>query len=420
MRLILSTGFTMQKSVEPQPAAPSTMTATAFPVLVALSVAHLLNDMMQSLVSAIYPVIKDAHGLDFAQIGLITFTFQTAAFLFQPFIGWATDKRPQPYSMVAGMAFTLTGLVVLASASNFAVILAGAALIGTGSAIFHPEATRVARLASGGRQGLAQSLFQVGGQSGAALGPLLAAAIVVPKGQPSVAYFSLAALAAAAVLLWVGRWYAAHLAERTKPKAAGTSTAAAAVSPAGTPRAIAMAVAVLVILMFSKTAYTASLQSFYTFYLIEQFQVSVATSQTLLFVYLAAAAVGVLIGGPLGDKIGRRQIIWVSILGSLPFTLMLPFANLFWTVVLTVVIAIVMASAFAAILVYAMELLPGNVGLIAGLFYGLVFGLGGISAAGLGWLADHIGLAQVYMICAFLPALGLLAWVLPDIRPVRG
>ena len=410
----------MQKSVEPQPGASSILTATAFPVLVALSVAHMLNDMMQSLVSAIYPVIKDAHGLDFAQIGLITFTFQTAAFLFQPFIGWATDKRPQPYSMVAGMGFTLTGLVVLASASSFPVILAAAALIGTGSAIFHPEATRVARMASGGRQGLAQSLFQVGGQVGGALGPLLAALVVVPKGQGSVVYFSMAALVAASVLVFVGRWYASYLAERAKPKAADARAGAAAVSPGGSRRAIATAVAVLVILMFSKTAYTASLNSFYTFYLIEKFQVSVATSQTLLFVYLAAAAVGILIGGPLGDRIGRRQIIWVSILGSLPFTAMLPFANLVWTVVLTIIIAIVMASAFAAILVYAMELLPGNVGLIAGLFYGLVFGLGGISAAGLGWLADHIGVQQVYAICAFLPAIGLLAWVLPDIRPGKG
>lgn len=403
----------MQKTTASDPATgyASAAPALAVPVLFALSTAHLLNDMMQSLVPAIYPLIKTAHGLDFAQIGMITFTFQLTASLFQPFIGAVTDKRPQPYSMVAGMAFTLIGLIVLGYAASYPMLLLGAGLVGTGSSIFHPEATRIARIASGGQQGLAQSMFQLGGQSGNALGPLLAAFIIVPKGQESLAWFAVAALIAMLILGYVGRWYAGYIvtqAQRIRATKATTD------SPYGST-AVAVAIAVLVALMFSKSAYTASFSSFYTFYLIERFGVSVATSQTLLFVYLAATAAGVLIGGPVGDRIGRRKVIWVSILGALPFSMMLPFANLFWTVALTVIIALIMSSAFAAILIFAMELMPKRIGMIGGLFYGLTFGLAGISAALLGALADWTSVTTVFQVCAVLPMIGLLAWFLPDV-----
>lgn len=381
----------------------------AFPVLLGLSLAHLLNDMMQSLVPAIYPVIKSAYNLDFSQIGFITFTFQLTACLFQPLVGVITDKKPLPYSLVCGMAFTLIGLVVLGRAGNYFVLLIGAALVGTGSAIFHPEATRMARLASGGQHGLAQSLFQVGGQAGGALGPLIAAFIVVPQGQHSLVWMSAAALLAMAVLWQICRWYV------VQPKEVPRSKSSAHVATPPTHN-VALAVAILVILMFSKNAYTASFNSFYTFYLIDQFQVSVQSSQMMLFVFLGATALGTLVGGPIGDRIGRRRIIWFSILGALPFTLLLPHVDLMWTGILTVVISLIMASAFGAILVYAMELLPGRIGLIAGLFYGLSFGLGGISAAILGYLADHSGIATVFQVCAFLPAVGLLAYALPEIR----
>jgi FSR family fosmidomycin resistance protein-like MFS transporter len=402
----------MQKSVPAGAAgAMSAAPSVAFPVLLGLSFAHLLNDMMQSLVPAIYPVIKDAYHLDFGQVGLITFAFQLTACIFQPMVGLYTDKHPQPYSQVLGMGFTMIGLIVLATASSYPLLLLGAALVGTGSAVFHPEATRLARLASGGQLGLAQALFQVGGQAGGALGPLLAAFVVVPRGQGSLAWMSLAALLAMVVLFQVGSW---HL---RQPRPAPRSKAAA--SEAGAAPAmhnVALAVTILVILMFSKNAYTASFNSFYTFYLIDQFQVPVQTSQLLLFLFLFSTALGTLVGGPLGDRIGRRRIIWFSILGALPFTLALPHVNLFWTGVLTVVISLIMASAFGAILVYAMELLPGRVGLIAGLFYGLSFGLGGISAALLGELADMTSIRTVFTLCAFLPAVGLLAWALPEIR----
>lgn len=387
--------------------------AVAFPILLALSFAHLLNDMMQSLVPAIYPIIKSAYSLDFGQIGLITFAFQFTACIFQPLVGWYTDKNPQPYSQVAGMGFTMIGLIVLATATSYLPLLLGAALVGTGSAVFHPEATRLARLASGGRHGLAQALFQVGGQAGGALGPLLAAFIVVPRGQGSLASMSIVALVAMLVLAHVGRWYTQRNLAPQKPKAMGVAKVNALVE---SKHNVALAVGILVVLMFSKNAYTSSFSSFYTFYLIEQFKVSVQTSQMLLFLFLAATAVGTLVGGPLGDRIGRRRIIWFSILGALPFTLLLPFVNLFWTGTLTVVIALIMASAFGAILVYAMELLPGRVGLIAGLFYGLSFGLGGISAALLGMIADHSSIGTVFNLCAFLPAVGLLAWALPEIN----
>jgi MFS transporter, FSR family, fosmidomycin resistance protein len=388
----------------------------AMPVLLALSLTHLLNDMIQSLIPAIYPIIKEAHGLDFGQIGIITLVFQGAASLFQPLVGYYTDKRPMPYSMVAGMGSTLVGLIVLAYAASYANLLVGAALVGIGSSIFHPEATRLARNASGGQQGLAQGIFQVGGQTGGSLGPLLAAFIVVPKGQASLAWFSAAALLAIMLMVWTGRWQAEFLRQRHE-RAAASPTAEEQAGPVGTTAGVAFAMAILIVLLFSKNAYQQSFSAFYTFYLIGKFQVSVQTSQMMLFLFLVSAAVGVIFGGMVGDRIGRDKIIWFSILGALPFSLVLPFANLFWTGVLTVVINLIMSSAFASILIYAMELAPRRTGFIGGLFYGLTFGLGGIAAAILGEIADRTSIETVYRFCAFLPAMGALAWFLPKIRP---
>jgi MFS transporter, FSR family, fosmidomycin resistance protein len=407
----------MQKSAPPEsparvPAAPE----ATFAIVLTLSFAHLLNDMMQSLLPAAYPIIKEAYGLDFGQIGLITLAFQLTASLLQPVVGMFTDRRPQPYSLVAGMGCTLVGLIVLAHAGSYAMLLVGAMLIGTGSSVFHPESTRMARLASGGRHGLAQSLFQVGGQAGQALGPLLAALIVVPRGQASISWFSFAALLAMVLLLQVGQWYKRQSPQPVKPRMAGSAGSTQSVRIG-----VVVAVTILVALMFSKSAYTASLSSYYTFYLMGTFGVSVQFSQVLLFLFLLAQALGSLIGGHLGDRFGRREIIWFSILGAVPFTLVLPFANLVWTAVLTIVIGMIMASAFPAILVYALELLPGKVGTIAGLFYGVSFGLGALSAALLGELADITSIATVYRLCAFLPLIGLLTWFLPKIeRPRMG
>jgi MFS transporter, FSR family, fosmidomycin resistance protein len=404
----------MQKTAPPTaPFRPADAREATFGVVMALSLAHLLNDVMQSLVPAIYPIIKDAYHLDFAQIGLITLAFQLTASMFQPLVGIYTDRRPQPYSLVAGMGLTLIGILVLAQSGSYPLLLLGAALIGTGSSIFHPESTRMARLASGGKYGFAQSLFQVGGQAGQALGPLLAAFIVVPRGQGSISYFSLAALVAVFILLKVGHWYKRQSpAPIKRGRAGGAGETASRTS-------LHFAVALLVLLMFSKSAYTASLGSYYTFYMIGKFHVSVQASQALLFLFLAAQALGSLIGGHLGDRFGRREIIWFSILGALPFTLVLPYANLIWTAVLTVIIGMIMASAFPAILVYALELLPGKVGMIAGLFYGVSFGLGALSAVMLGVYADVTSLTRVYRLCAFLPLLGLLTWFLPKIEPPR-
>ena len=393
----------------------TTVQQAAFPIVLALSFTHFLNDMTQALLPAIYPIIKATYNLDFGQIGLLTLAFQFTASLLQPLVGMITDRNPQPYSLAGGMGSTLIGLLMLSSATSYPMLFIGAMLIGLGSAIFHPEAVRMARMASGGRHGFAQSLFQVGGQAGSAAGPLLAAGIVVTGGQGSLAWFSGVVLLAMLVLTWVGRWYVTQGPKPSAGKAGGLG-GGASLAPG-----VLLAVLVLFGLMFSKSAYTASLSSYYTFYLIDKFQVTVQTSQILLFAFLISQVFGALIGGYLGDRIGRRAIIWISILGALPFTMLLPWVDLFWTVVLTMVIGAVMASAFPAILVYALELLPGKVGMTAGLFYGVTFGLGALSAAALGKIADWTSINTVYQLCAFLPLLGLLAWFLPpaEARIVR-
>lgn len=386
---------------------------TAFAVLTAISFCHLLNDMMQSLLPAIYPMLKSAFGLDFVHVGLITFTYQLTASLLQPLVGLYTDHRPQPYSLATGMGFTLTGLVLLSRAGSFPVLLLAAGMVGMGSAVFHPESSRVARMASGGRLGFAQAFFQVGGNTGSSLGPLLAAFIVLPFGRRSVQWFSIAALIAMVILFNVGRWYREHGIARIAPRAGGATHALTHNLP---PRLVRRSLVVLMALVFSKYFYLASLTSYYTFFLIHKFGVSVQSSQIHLFILLGAVAAGTIIGGPVGDRVGRKYVIWASILGVLPFTLVLPYANLFWTAVLSVVIGVILASAFSAILVYAQELVPGKVGMISGLFFGLAFGMGGIGAAVLGWMADKTGIEFVYKVCSFLPAMGLLTAFLPNIE----
>ncbi|MTD27055.1 MFS transporter [Erwinia sorbitola] len=381
---------------------------TSFGILGAISVAHLLNDMIQSLILAIYPLLRDDFSLSFVQIGMITLTYQMTASLLQPIIGHFTDKYPQPWSLPIGMGFTLCGLVLLALATTFPMILVAAALVGTGSSVFHPESSRVARMASGGRHGLAQSLFQVGGNFGSSLGPLLAALLIAPYGRGNIAWFSLAALLAIIVLLQISRWY------QTQNRVA-KSHAAPAVSLLPR-RQVAFAITILLVLVFSKYFYLTSLSSYYTFYLMHKFGLSVQNAQLHLFMFLFAVAAGTVIGGPIGDKIGRKRVIWASILGVAPFTLMLPYANLWWTGALSVVIGFVLASAFSAILVYAQELMPGRIGLVSGLFFGFSFGMGGLGAAVLGVVADHKGIELVYQICAYLPLLGILTAFLPDNR----
>lgn len=396
------------------PPAPPRAPQTAMTVLSALSFCHFLNDMVQSLIPAIYPLLKSDFRLSFTQIGLITLTYQLTASLLQPFVGLYTDKRPLPYSLVVGMGFTLVGLVLLAVAPAFAVILAASALVGIGSSVFHPEASRLARAASGGRHGLAQSFFQVGGNAGSSLGPLLAAFIIVPRGQRSLASFSVAVILAMLILARVASWYKARPAA---PEAGGGHEARARV--ALSPARVGGALAILLALVFSKYFYLTSISSFYTFYLIHRFHVSVQDAQVHLFVFLGAVALGTFAGGPVGDRVGRKYVIWGSILGVLPFTLLLPSAGLLMTGVLSVVIGLILASAFSAMLVYAQELLPGRVGLVSGLFFGFAFGMAGIGAAVLGRWADTAGIVVVYRACAFLPALGLLAAFLPDLRPRR-
>lgn len=388
---------------------------TVFPILFALSFSHLLNDTIQSLIPAIYPIIKENYQLNFSQIGLITLTFQMAASLFQPFVGLYTDKKPQPFSLATGMGFTLVGLVTLSQSTNFYAILLAVALIGTGSSIFHPEASRMAHAASGGKRGLAQSVFQLGGNIGSSLGPLLAAWIIVPHGQFSVIWFSLIALLAILVLTYVGRWYRGYLAKLKE----NIKSQAKAVGHNLSKNRVVFSVIILLVLIFSKYFYMASLTSYFTFYLMQKFQVSVQTSQIYLFVFLFSVAAGTLIGGPIGDKFGRKYVIWFSILGTTPFALLLPHANLFWTGVLIVPIGIILASAFSAILVYAQELIPGKVGLVAGLFFGFAFGMGGIGSALLGKLADAKGITYVYNVCAFLPLIGLITAFLPNISTTK-
>jgi FSR family fosmidomycin resistance protein-like MFS transporter len=381
---------------------------TVYRVLIAVSFCHLMNDTMQSLLPSIYPILKTAFHLDFGQIGLLTLTYQMTASILQPFIGHFTDHKPMPYSLPLGMLFTLTGLLLLSIAPTFPLLLLAASLIGMGSAVFHPESSRVARLASGGRLGLAQSVFQVGGNAGSAVGPLLAAFIVLPHGQRGVAWFSLVALVAIVVLTRVSRWYKPRLGYLKK------RTAKLADQETGLSRVrVASAIAVLIALVFSKYFYLASFTSYYTFYLMTRFHVSVRSSQIHLFAFLGAIAAGTLIGGPIGDRIGRKTVIWCSILGVLPLTMLLPYANLFWTTVLSVLVGLGLASAFPAILVFAQELVPGRVGMISGLFFGFAFGMGGIGAAILGRIADATSILFVYKICAYLPAIGLLAGFLP-------
>ena len=391
-------------------AARSDAEKTALAVLIAISFSHLLNDMMQSLLPSIYPILKSEYALNFAQIGLITLTFQITASLLQPVVGYVTDKKPQPYALPLGMGSTLIGLLLLAFAGSYAILLVGAAMVGMGSSVFHPESSRVARLASGGRHGFAQSVFQVGGNVGSASGPLMAAFVILPRGQSSLAWFSLAALVAMAVLYGVANWY------QTPRRARVGRAKADYVPPQLTKRQVTTALLILLALIFSKFFYTESLRSYYTFYLIDRFGVSVQNSQIFLFVYLGAFAAGTLAGGPIGDRIGRKRVIWFSILGPLPFTLLLPHVDLFWTVALTVVIGVILSSAFSAILVYAQELVPGRVGMIAGLFFGLAFGMGGVGAAVLGDHADRTSVAFVYQVCAFLPAIGLLTMFLPNLE----
>jgi FSR family fosmidomycin resistance protein-like MFS transporter len=393
------------------PAAPVVTHGTALGVLAAISVCHGLNDLMQSVLPAVYPILKDAYRLDFGQIGMITFANQVTASLLQPVIGTFTDARPKPYSLPIGMAFTLFGLLLLSVAPSYTAILIAVALVGIGSSVFHPESSRVARLASGGRHGFAQSLFQVGGNFGSSAGPLLAAFIVLPYGQRSIAWFAGTALLAMVILVRVGSWYRHHLLN-------GGKAARASLRPV-LPTRVWIALGVLVLLVFSKNVYLASLTSYYTFYLIEKFQISVQSAQLHLFMLLAAAAVGTFIGGPIGDRVGRKFVIWFSVLGVLPFTLLLPYANLFWTEVLTVVIGVIFASAFPAIVVFAQELVPGRVGAVSGLFFGFAFGFGGLGAAMLGQLADATSINTVFTICSFLPAIGLLTWFLPNIEPRR-
>lgn len=391
----------------------ATRARTHLTILVVLGSVHLLNDMMQSLIPAVYPILKEAYALDFVQIGIITMTFQLAGAMLQPLIGMATDRHPLPYSPLVGMMFTLVGLVSLAFAHSYAVILLSVTLIGIGSSIFHPEATRMARYAGEGRQGLAQGIFQVGGQAGGALGPVFAALIIVPWGQSSLAWFALTALLAMTLLAWIGSKQRQISAEFAAMRAAISKNNAATAQLA--PLTIGIGLVVLTFLMFVKNAYNESFRSFYTFYLIDRFGLSVPSAQMMLFIFLLAAAVGVLIGGIVGDRIGRYRIIWISVMGPLPLTLILPYADLFWTGVLTIAINLIMASAFASILIYAIELLPNRIGLIGGLFYGLNFGLGGIAAALLGVLADSYGIQTVYQICSFLPLAGVVIWFLPRI-----
>jgi MFS transporter, FSR family, fosmidomycin resistance protein len=395
---------------EPWRSAAHAPTSTRFGIIGAVSFVHLLNDMMQSVIVTIYPLLKDEFELSFVQIGLITLTFQLTASLLQPVVGMVTDRRPLPYSLPVGMCFTLGGLLLLSAAPSYTVLLISVALIGCGSSVFHPESSRIARMASGGRYGLAQSLFQIGGNTGQALGPVFAAVVILKLGRSRASWFGLAALLSIVILLQVSRWYQHHTNERARKRPASDESR----FPASVVR---HTVGILLVLMFSKFFYLASISSYYEFYLIERFRLSAHAAADLLAAFLFAVAVGTLIGGPLGDRVGRRRVIWFSILGCAPFTLLLPYVGLGWTIVLSLVIGLVLSSAFPAIIVYAQDMLAHRIGMVSGLFYGFSFGLGGMGAAVLGLLADRFGIEFVYKVCAFLPLLGLFAAFLPDVRP---
>jgi FSR family fosmidomycin resistance protein-like MFS transporter len=398
------------------PAAVTDRGATAFAVLAGASLSHLLNDTIQALVPALYPMFKAAFALSFAQVGLMTLTLQLTASLLQPLVGLYTDRRPAPYALVAGMTFTLVGVLLLSVAGTFGALLVAAGLMGVGSSIFHPESSRIARMASGGRHGFAQSFFQVGGNLGSSFGPLLAAFLVVPRGQRSVAWCAPLALVAIIVLWRIGRWYQDERATLARHASRPAHTAAAPIAGPLSTRRVGWALAVLGALIFSKYFYLASLNTYYTFYLITKFHVSIRAAQIDLFVFLGAVAAGTMLGGLVGDRIGVKNVIWISILGVFPFTALLPYASLFWTPILTVCIGLVLASAFSAIVVYAQELMPGRVGMVSGIFFGFAFGMAGLGAAILGQLADRVGIETVYRICAYLPLIGLLAVFLPDVE----
>jgi len=385
---------------------------TVYSILFAISFSHLLNDLIQSVIPAVYPLLKENYALTFTQIGIITLVFQLTASILQPFVGLYTDKKPNPKSLAIGMVFSLAGLLCLAFASNFYYILASVSLIGMGSSIFHPEASRVAHLASGGKKGLAQSIFQVGGNAGGATGPLLAALIVIPFGQKYIGWFGVLAVLGMFILTAVGKWYQQHMHQKASKKATATMAQPLTLSK----KRVTISIGILLVLIFSKYFYMASMTSYFTFYLIDKFHVSVQTSQIYLFAFLASIAVGTILGGPLGDKYGRKLIIWVSILGAAPFTLLLPYVGLSMTVVLAMLIGLIISSAFSAILVYATDLIPGKVGLVAGLFFGFAFGMGGIGSAILGWLADRTSIEYVFQVCAYLPLIGIITGFLPNIE----
>lgn len=383
---------------------------TVFSILFSISFAHLLNDLLQAVIPASYPILKDSYGLTFTQIGLITFSYQLAASILQPFVGFYTDRKPKPFSMIIGMLFTLSGIVLLSYAASFPVILLSVILVGIGSSIFHPEAARVSYLASGGKRGLAQSIFQIGGNTGTAISPLLIAWIVVPHGQRYIIWFTLVTIIALFVLARIGKWYQTHLNLTAKKKLSLEDL------PHLSKSRVVASVIILLVLIFSKYFYVASISSYFTFYLIDKFNLSVQDAQFHLFLFLLSVAAGTLLGGPLGDKFGRKYVIWFSVLGAAPFTLLLPFADLFWTGVLSVIIGIIISSAFPAILVYAQELLPKKLGMVSGLFYGFAFGMGGLGSALLGYLADQTSIEYVYQICAYLPLIGVIAYFLPNLK----
>jgi FSR family fosmidomycin resistance protein-like MFS transporter len=395
---------------QPKTATQQMAQQTVFSILLALSFTHFLNDTLQSLIPAMYPILRDSQGLNFSQVGMITFTFQMSASILQPLVGLYTDKKPQPYSLAIGMGFTLIGLVCLSMATQFYLVLIAVSLVGMGSAVFHPEASRMAYMASGGRHGMAQSLFQVDGNAGSAMGPLLAALIIVPLGQFHVLWFSGLALIAIVVMMSISKWYLANT-HRLKPK----KVAEHSNRPALTNTQVYVSLGILLVLIFSKYFYMASMTSYYTFYLIDRFHVSVQASQIYLSIFLVSVAAGTFIGGPVGDRIGRKYVIWISILGVAPFSLLLPHVSLAWTVVLSIFIGVILSSAFSAILVYAQELMPGKVGMISGLFFGFAFGMGGVGSALLGRLADATNIRFVYQVCAYLPLIGLLTGLLPNL-----